>query len=141
MLVEILVPLVMDLKLAFKFKAVLFSSWYWFICITYIIPNPTIALVIPLTVPVNVGLAKFLSLMQFVVVDTGLFASVYYLHYPNQHYFCYSTYCTSKCWWAKFAFKFNAANCALAGLLASLVLSTFVKLISTLSNTTTQLYH
>jgi hypothetical protein len=35
-------------------------------------------------------------------------------------------------------FKFNAANCALdTGLLASLVLSTFAKLISTLSNTTT----
>jgi hypothetical protein len=39
---------------------------------------------------------------------------------------------------AKLALKFNAANCALdTGLLASLVLSTFAKLISTLSNTTT----
>jgi hypothetical protein len=45
------------------------------------LPKPTITFVIPLTVPVKLGLAKF-------------------------------------------AFKFNAANCAL-GLLASLVLSTF----------------
>jgi hypothetical protein len=40
------------------------------------------------------------------------------------------------------AFKFNHANCALDGLLASLVLSTFAKLISTLSNATTSArYH
>jgi hypothetical protein len=38
---------------------------------------------------------------------------------------------TVQCWEAKLAFKFNAANCALdTGLLASLVLSTFAKLIS-----------
>jgi hypothetical protein len=88
------------------------------------ITNPTIAFVIPLTVPVNVGLAKFAFKFNAVccVVDTGLFASdIIYITQTN-HYFCYSTYCTSKAGLAKFAFKFNAANCALdTGLLASLV--------------------
>jgi hypothetical protein len=70
-----------------------------------------------------------------------LLASLILSTLPKPNYFCYSTYCTSKVGLAKFAFKFNAANCALdTGLLASLVLSTFVININ-LSNTTTPTYH
>jgi hypothetical protein len=95
---NVLVPLIDGLtKLAFKFKAVCSAVD---IGLSYIIniTNPTIAFVIPLTVPVNVGLAKFAFKFNAVccVVDTGLLAShIIYITQTN-HYFCYSTYCTSK---------------------------------------------
>jgi hypothetical protein len=77
------------------------------------LPNPTIAF-IPLTVPVNVGLNLLLSLMQLIV-----HLILVYLHHILSTFvkptiaFVIPLTVPVKLGLAKFAFKFNAANCAL----------------------------